>query len=39
VMSSLKRFMRPTKFVQWEITTADGRPRWSEALHRLADPS
>jgi quinol monooxygenase YgiN len=38
VMSSLKPFMRPTKFVQWEITTADGRPSWSEALHRLAEP-
>jgi quinol monooxygenase YgiN len=36
VMGSLKPFMRPTKFVQWQITAADGRPGWNEALERLA---
>jgi quinol monooxygenase YgiN len=36
VMGSLKPFMGPTKFVQWQITPADGRPSWSEALDRLA---
>jgi hypothetical protein len=35
VMSSLKPYMGPTKFVQWEITAADGRPSWSAALDRL----
>ena len=35
VMSSLKPFMGPTRFVQWEITAADGRPSWPEALDRL----
>ena len=29
VMSSLKPFMRPTKFFEWNITAPDGRPhRW-----------
>jgi hypothetical protein len=36
VMSSLKPLMGPTKFVQWEITAADGRPTWAAALERLA---
>ena len=36
VMGSLKPFMATTKFVQWQITAADGRPSWSEALERLA---
>jgi quinol monooxygenase YgiN len=36
VMSSLKSFMGPTKFVQWEIRADDGRPTWSSALERLA---
>jgi quinol monooxygenase YgiN len=36
VMSSLKPFMGPTRFIQWQITVADGRPTWSEALQRLA---
>jgi quinol monooxygenase YgiN len=36
VMSSLKPFMRPTKFVQWHITASDARPTWSEALEHLA---
>jgi hypothetical protein len=34
-MSSLKPFMGPTKFVQWEITASDGRPSWAGALDRL----
>jgi quinol monooxygenase YgiN len=38
VMSSLKPVMRPTKFVQWQITAAAGEPRWPEALERLAAP-
>jgi hypothetical protein len=36
VMASLKPFMGPTKFVQWQITAPDGRPNWTEALERLA---
>ena len=36
VMSSLKPFMETTRFLQWEITAADGRPSWTEALERLA---
>jgi hypothetical protein len=36
LMSSLKPFMGPTKFVQWEITAHDGRPSWPEAMGRLA---
>jgi quinol monooxygenase YgiN len=35
IMGSLKPFMGPTQFVQWEITAGDGRPSWSEALQRL----
>jgi hypothetical protein len=27
--------MEQTKFVQWEITEADGRPSWSIAHERL----
>ena len=36
VMGSLSPFMGPTKFVQWQITTADGRPSWTEAFEHLA---
>ena len=36
VMGSLKPVMGPTKFVRWQITAAEGRPGWSEALERLA---
>jgi quinol monooxygenase YgiN len=36
LMNSLKPFMGPTKFVQWEITAANGRPNWTGALERLA---
>jgi quinol monooxygenase YgiN len=36
LMGSLKPFMGPTRFVQWEITTGDGRPTWTEAFERLA---
>jgi quinol monooxygenase YgiN len=36
LMGSLKPFMGPTKFVQWQITTADRRPSWTEGLERLA---
>ncbi len=35
VMGSLKPFMAPTMFVQWEIAAADGQPSWTEALERL----
>ena len=38
VMSSLQPHMRPTKFIQWNITAADGRPGWSDALERLGSP-
>jgi quinol monooxygenase YgiN len=38
LMGSLKPLMGTTKhdFVQWEITAADGRPSWTEALQHLA---
>jgi hypothetical protein len=36
IMGSLKPFMGPTKFVQWEIAVSDGRPSWTEALERLS---
>jgi hypothetical protein len=36
IMGSLKPFMGPTKFVQWEIAVGDGRPSWAEALERLS---
>ena len=36
LMTALKPIMGPTKFVQWKITSADGRPRFSDALARLA---
>jgi hypothetical protein len=36
LMGSLRPLMSPTKFVQWEITAADGRPSWTNALERLA---
>jgi Domain of unknown function (DUF3291) len=36
VMGSLRPHMKPTKFVQWQITAADGRPDWAGALARLA---
>lgn len=36
LMGSLKPFMAPTKFVQWEITATDGRPSWTQADERLA---
>ena len=38
LMSSLKPLMGPTKFVNWEITAADGRPSWEVAMERLAAP-
>lgn len=36
VMSSLKPFMGPTKFVTWSISGSDGRPSWNAAIDRLA---
>ena len=36
IMSSLKPLMAPTRFVQWQVTAAEGRPSWSDALERLA---
>lgn len=36
VMSSLKPFMGPTKFVTWTVAAADGRPSMAAALERLA---
>jgi Domain of unknown function (DUF3291) len=38
IMSSLKPVMGPTKFVQWTVTSADGRPTWASALDRLGRP-
>ena len=35
LMDSLKPVMGATKFVQWEISSADGHPDWSAALARL----
>ena len=36
LMSSLRPLMGPTKFVQWNITAADGRPSFAGALEHLA---
>jgi quinol monooxygenase YgiN len=36
IMGSLKPFMGATRFIQWQITGADGLPSWSEAIERLA---
>jgi hypothetical protein len=36
IMSSLKPFMGPTKFVTWRISAADGRPTMAGALQHLA---
>ena len=36
VMTSLKPFMGPTKFVTWTVTAADGRPSMAAALEHLA---
>ena len=35
LMTSLRPYMGPTKFVTWSITAADGRPNLAEALERL----
>jgi hypothetical protein len=35
IMSSLKPFMKPTKFIFWSINGADGRPDFTDALKRL----
>jgi hypothetical protein len=35
LMTSLRPYMGPTKFVTWSITAADGRPTLAEALERL----
>jgi hypothetical protein len=36
VMTSLKPFMGPTKFVTWMVSAADGRPSMAVALDHLA---
>ena len=36
VMTSLKPFMGPTKFVTWMASAADGRPGMAAALEHLA---
>ena len=36
VMTSLKPYMGPTKFVTWTISAADGRPSMAGALDHLA---
>jgi quinol monooxygenase YgiN len=36
VMTSLKPFMGPTKFVTWTVSAADGRPSMVVALEHLA---
>lgn len=36
LMTSLRPYMGPTKFVTWTVTAADGRPGLAGALERLA---
>ncbi len=36
LMTSLKPYMGPTKFITWRISAADGRPSLAGALERLA---
>ena len=36
IMTSLKPFMGPTKFVTWTVSAADGRPSMAVALEHLA---
>jgi hypothetical protein len=36
LMTSLRPFMGPTKFVTWTISAADGRPTMAAALDHLA---
>ena len=36
LMAELAPEMGPTKFVRWTISGAAGRPRWDDALRRLA---
>jgi quinol monooxygenase YgiN len=36
IMTALKPFMGPTKFVTWNISAADGRPSMTGALEHLA---
>lgn len=36
VMTSLKPFIGPTKFVTWTVSAADGRPSMAAALEHLA---
>lgn len=36
LMTSLKLFMGPTKFVTWMASATDGRPSMAAALERLA---
>jgi hypothetical protein len=36
LMTSLKPYMGPTKFVTWTISAADGRPSMAGALEHLA---
>ena len=36
LMTSLKPLMRPTNFVTWTISAADGRPSMAGALEHLA---
>jgi len=38
LMDDLAPEMAPTRFRRWTIQGGDGRPRWAEALARLAQP-
>jgi quinol monooxygenase YgiN len=38
LMTSLKPYMGPAKFVTWTISAADGRPGMAGALEHLATP-
>lgn len=35
IMGSLRPFMGPTTFVQWEMGASEGRPGWGTAKQRL----
>lgn len=38
LMTDLAHEMSPTRFVRWTIDGSTGRPRWEDALARLAAP-
>ncbi|HUS21616.1 MAG TPA: hypothetical protein VMZ66_06345 [Aeromicrobium sp.] len=36
LMADLAKDMGPTKFVRWTMKGSEGKPRWRDALKRLA---